>query len=102
MPSHFSHLLQSLNVNCFSVLKCLYGHQIEQCMRLGINHINKEDFLSAYYQACTETYKEETICNGFKATGLVSYNSVQVLSQFHMVTKTPTPSESSHSSQSSH
>ena len=102
MPPHSSHLLQPLDVSCFSVLKRSYGHQIEQFMRLGIDHIDKEDFLSAYYQARTETYKKDTICNGFKATGLIPYDPIQVLSKLHMVTKTPTPPGSSHGSQSSH
>ena len=102
MPPHSSHLLQPLDVSCFSVLKRSYGHQVEQYMRLGIDHIDKEDFLSAYYQARTETYKEGTIRNGSKATGLVPYDPIQVLSQLHIVTKTPTPPGSSHGSQSSH
>ena len=71
-------------------------------MRLSINDINKEDFLSIYFRARTETYKEETIRNGFKATGLMPYDPVQVLLQLHMVTKTPTPPGSSHSSQLLH
>ena len=30
-----------------------------------MDYIDKEDFLSVYYQAHTETYKGETIRNGF-------------------------------------
>ena len=100
IPPHSSHLLQPLDVSCFSILKRLYGHQIEQLIRLGVDHIDKEDFLSTYYQARTETYKEETIRNGFKATGLVPYDPFQVLSQLHIVTKTPTPPGHSHGSES--
>jgi hypothetical protein len=39
MPPHSSHLLQPLDVGCFSPMKTLYGSQIEQLMRLRINHI---------------------------------------------------------------
>ena len=70
-------------------------------MRLGIGHIDKSDFLISYHQARTETYKEDTVRNGFKATGLVPYDPIQVLSLLHMETKTPTPPGSSHGSYSS-
>ena len=102
MLSHSLHILQPLNVDCFSILKCLYSCQVEQFMRLSINHIDKPDFLILYKQACMETYKEETIHNAFKATGLVSYNSIWVLLQLHIEMKTPTPLDSSHGSQSSY
>ena len=45
-------------------------------MRLGIDHIDKPDFLILYHQACMKTYKEDTIHNGFKNTGLVLYNPI--------------------------
>jgi hypothetical protein len=48
MPPHSLHILQLLDVGCFSPLKVLYGAQIENWMRLGINHITKTEFLSAY------------------------------------------------------
>ena len=102
MPPHSSHILQPLDVGCFSVLKRSYGHQVEQLMRVGIDHIDKSDFLISYNQARTETYKEETIRNAFKASGLVPYDPIHVLSKLHMVTKTPTPPSSSHGSQSSY
>ena len=48
MPLHSLHFLQPLNVNCFLVLKCSYGHQIKQFMKYGIDFINKPDFLILY------------------------------------------------------
>ena len=97
---YFLHILQPFNVSCFSILKCLYGCQVEQFMRLGINHIDKPDFLILYKQACMETYKKEIIHNAFKATELVLYNPIQVLSQLHIEMKTSTPLDSSHNNQS--
>lgn len=73
MPPHLSHLLQPLDVSCFAVLKRSYGRLIENNMALGINHINKLDFLKAYPKARTEAYKSENIKNGFAATGLVPF-----------------------------
>jgi len=48
-------------------------------MRLGINHIDKLDFLAAYPKARLEAFKSENIKNGFAATGLVPFNPEQVL-----------------------
>lgn len=47
MPAHSSHLLQPLDIGCFAVLKRAYGQIVETKMRLGINHIDKLDFLEA-------------------------------------------------------
>ena len=70
-------------------------------MRLGINYIDKSDFLISYNQARTEAYKEDTIRNRFKATGLVPYDPIRVLSQLYIEMRTPTPPSSSHRSHSS-
>lgn len=101
MPPHSSHILQPLDVSCFSVLKRSYGRQVEQFMRRGIDFINKSDFLISYNQARTETYLPDTIRNGFKATGLVPYDLIRVLSTLQIERKTPTPPNSSHGSHSS-
>jgi len=79
MPPHSSHLLQPLDVGCFAVLKRVYGCLVEESMRLGINHIDKLDFLAAYPKARLEAFKSENIKNGFAATGLVPFNPEQVL-----------------------
>jgi hypothetical protein len=57
MPSHSSHLLQPLDVGCFAVLKRAYGRLVESKSRLGINHIDKFDFLMAYPEARADTFK---------------------------------------------
>ncbi|KKA16199.1 hypothetical protein T310_10219, partial [Rasamsonia emersonii CBS 393.64] len=44
MPPHSSHLLQPLDVSCFSPLKCLYGQKTQEMMQRGIHSIDKEDF----------------------------------------------------------
>jgi hypothetical protein len=51
MPPHSSHLLQPLDVSCFSVLKRSYGALVQEQMRAGINHIDKDDFLELYVRA---------------------------------------------------
>jgi hypothetical protein len=91
MPPHSSHLLQPLDVGCFSVLKRMYGRRVENCMRLGINHIDKMEFLPIYRQARVESLTENNIRNGFAATGLVPYDPDRVLSRLHVQIRTPTP-----------
>jgi hypothetical protein len=96
MPPYLLHLLQPLDVGCFAVLKRLYGCLVENQMRLGINHMDKIDFLLAYPQARFEAFKEASIRNGFMATSLVPYNPVHVLANLQVQFKTPTPPGSSH------
>ncbi|EED18891.1 pogo transposable element, putative [Talaromyces stipitatus ATCC 10500] len=91
MPPHSSHLLQPLDVGCFAVLKRHYGQLVEQRMRLGFNHIDKIDFLTAFPKARTMAYKAQTIRNSFAATGLVPFNPDRVLQQLNIQLKTPTP-----------
>jgi hypothetical protein len=91
MPPHSSHLLQPLDVGCFSVLKRLYGRQIETLIRNGVNHIDKQDFLKAYYTARTETMNQSNIQSSFAATGVVPYDPERVLSKLNTQLRTPTP-----------
>ncbi|KAL1983171.1 hypothetical protein VTN96DRAFT_421 [Rasamsonia emersonii] len=91
MPPHSSHLLQPLDVSCFAVLKRAYVRLMGNNMLLGINHIDKLDFLEAYPKAHTEAFKSENIKNGFAATGLVPFQPDRVLQQLNIQLKTPTP-----------
>lgn len=91
MPAHSSHIIQPLDVGCFGPLKASYGKRVESQMRLGINHINKEEFLSLYYAAHTEAMSGKNIQSGFEATGLVPFNPDYVLSTLNLVIRTPSP-----------
>ena len=51
MPSHSSHLLQPLDVACFSPLKTAYSKLVQQLACNGIFHVDKTDFLANYQQA---------------------------------------------------
>jgi hypothetical protein len=79
MPAHTSHILQPLDVSCFGPLKKAYGSQIENKMRLGINHITKEEFLPAFFTAHQQVMTIGNIASGFKATGLVPFDPERVL-----------------------
>lgn len=42
-PAHASHILQPLDIGCFSVSKKAYGGLIGEEMRNGVNSIDKDD-----------------------------------------------------------
>jgi hypothetical protein len=95
MPAHTSHILQPLDVSCFGPLKKAYGSQIENKMRLGINHITKEEFLPAFFTAHRQTMTTETISSGFRATGLAPFDPKRVLENLGPVIEaTPSPRSS--------
>jgi hypothetical protein len=91
MPPHSSHLLQPCDVVCFAVLKRIYGQLVKEKIRLGVNYIDKQEFLPLYQQARTEALHERNIRSSFAATGLVPYDSDRVLSILHAPIHTPSP-----------
>ena len=46
MPPHLSHLLQPLDISCFTPLKHYYGQKIREMVQNSIHAIDKMDFLS--------------------------------------------------------
>ena len=97
MPPHSSHLLQPLDVSCFSPLKHLYSQRVQELIQKGIYSIKKEDFLYIYPAVHQQALSSSNIKSGFAATGLVPLSSEKVLSK---LLKTPTPPSTSHSNQS--
>ena len=91
MPAHSSHLLQPLDVGCFSVLKQSYGRLVQQIISRGVNHIDKREFLPLYRQARQTALHQNNILAGFAATGLVPYSPDRVLAQLHTKYQTPSP-----------
>jgi len=78
-------------VGCFAVLKRLYFCLVEDQIRVGINHIGKFDFITAYPIARLEALIFQNIQTSFAATGLVLYNPERVLSKLDIQLRTPTP-----------
>ena len=91
MPPHSSHLLQPLDVGCFGPLKQAYGCQIEDLMRMYINHVSKLEFLCAFRAAFFASITKSNIQGGFTGAGLVPYNPERVLSKLDIKLSTPTP-----------
>jgi hypothetical protein len=90
MPPYTSHLLQPLNVGCFSPLKVAYGHQVSELARQRIFHIDKQDFLQIYPGIREIVFLEKHIQAGFRATSLVPACPDRVLSSLTVV-RTPSP-----------
>lgn len=84
MPAHASHLLQPLDVGCFSVLKRVYGALVMEEMRLGVNSIDKDDFIQLYPIAREAAFKAQTIYNSFRGTGLVPLDATSVLNKLNI------------------
>jgi hypothetical protein len=93
MPAHASHLLQPLDIGCFSVLKKAYGRETEYLIRCSITHISKTEFLSAFYAAFQATFTESNIRGGFKGTGLAPFDPEHVILKLDVQLRTPTPPE---------
>ena len=91
MPPHSSHLLQPLDVACFSPLKRVYSDEISALARSRIHHINKETFLPAFKATFSKVFTAENVRAGFRGAGLVPHNPEVVLSKLDVRLRTPTP-----------
>jgi hypothetical protein len=91
MPPHSSHLLQPLDVGCFSPLKRAYGRQVESLIRDHINHITKLEFLPAFRAAYDQSITKENICASFQGAGLVPQDPEVVISKLDIKLRTPSP-----------
>jgi hypothetical protein len=94
MPPHSSHILQPLDVGCFSPLKKAYSRQIEDMMAAHIIHITKDDFFPAFHAAFNIAMTESNIQGGFRGAGLMPFNPESVLSTLDLELRTPTPPNS--------
>lgn len=70
--------------------------------RVGIDHIDKLDFLTAYPRAREKAVNQaSTIQNGFRSTGLIPFDPTTVLAKLSIRLATPTPPPSRGSTYSS-
>ncbi|KAI1670729.1 DDE superfamily endonuclease [Pyrenophora tritici-repentis] len=91
MPPHSSHLLQPLDVSCFSPLKRAYSREVESLMRNHINYITKLEFLPAFKAAFDRAFTPANICSAFRGAGLVPLQPEAVLLKVDVQLRTPTP-----------
>jgi hypothetical protein len=65
MPAYLLYLLQPLNIGCFSLLKRVYGQQINSLVRDYINYITKLKFLPAFKAAFNLVITKDNIYASF-------------------------------------
>ena len=51
LPSHYSHLLQSLNVSIFDSLKSILSNELDHIFRTGISILQKIEWFQAFMKA---------------------------------------------------
>jgi hypothetical protein len=91
MPPHSSHLLQPLDVGCFSPLKKAYGRQVEALMRSRISHVTKLEFLPSFKRAYEAAITSRNIQGGFRGAGLAPFDPERVISTLDVKLRTPSP-----------
>ncbi|KAF7564269.1 uncharacterized protein PtrM4_153210 [Pyrenophora tritici-repentis] len=91
MPPYSSHLLQPLDVGCFSPLKRVYSREVESLIRHHINYVTKLEFLPAFKTAFDRSFTPANICSAFRGAGLIPLQLDVVLSKLDVKLRTPTP-----------
>jgi hypothetical protein len=93
LPANSSHLIHPLDVGCFSVLKRMYGRELEAFIKAHINHITKTELFIAFKAAHFNTMTIENIQAGFRGAGLIPHDPQAVISKRDVKLRTPTPTE---------
>ena len=94
MPAHSSHILQPLDVGCFSPLKKVYSRKIEDMMQTYITHITKDDFFPTFREAHFAVMTKSNIRGGFRGAGLIPFDPKRVISILDLKLHTLTPENS--------
>jgi hypothetical protein len=89
MPPYLSHILQPLDVVCFSLLKRKYSQRVRDLARRRVFYINKEGFLPAFKDAFFDVFTEAICCKAFKASRLIPLNAQVVLDYLKVRLRTP-------------
>lgn len=80
LPSHASHVLQPLDVSCFSPIKAAYRRHIELSISYDdASPIGKAMFLQTYYLARQAGLTTRTILGGWRGSGLWPVNMAKPL-----------------------
>jgi len=97
IPAHASHVLQPLDLGCFSSLKVAYRRFVgEYEAQTDASKLGKAKFLEFYAEARKISLREQCIRSGWKATGLYPKNVKKPLGSRWVVVRkrpsTPPPS----------
>jgi hypothetical protein len=89
MPPHSSHLLQPLDVGCFSPLKTAFSKQNQDLIRNHVFHVTKVDFITAFKQAFLASFTQANVEAGFRGSGLHPFDPEAVLFHLDPVPRSP-------------
>src|SRR5277367_6310351 len=81
LPSHFSHLLQPLDVRVFLPLKHTVSTQISRFIRSGVTRIQKVEWLKKFIEAREHGITKENIISGWRGASLFPENMHRILVQ---------------------
>ncbi|KAF2718032.1 DDE-domain-containing protein, partial [Polychaeton citri CBS 116435] len=92
LPPHTSHVLQPLDISCFSPLKGAIARAVDQLQTYKTQPILKQQWIKIYSQARQKALNLENITSGFRSAGLwpVSQFEVEQRLGFNQ-TFTPSP-----------
>ena len=90
---HTSHILQPLDVGVFQAYKYWHSEAIANATQTGIGKFTKIEFLHALDTIRQKTFKKQTICHGFRDTGIVPFNPQIVIEKLDDYMATPPPEE---------
>lgn len=82
LPAHTTHILQSLDVGCFSPLQSHYSKGVESFLRDTGHIINKTNFLPILYEARRQAYSSDNLKSAFLSCGFIPFNPRVVLGRF--------------------
>jgi hypothetical protein len=91
LPTYSSHLIQPLDVGCFSVLKRMYNKELEDFIKANVDYITKIEFLIAFKTAYNNIMTKSNVLGGFRGTSLVLFDPQAVISKLDIKLRTPTP-----------
>src|SRR5882757_7170022 len=80
LPAHTSHVLQPLDLGCFSSLKTAYRRLVNEYITLtDTTKVGKAAFLEFYAKARESGLREDNIRSRWRATGLYPKNVTKPL-----------------------
>jgi DDE superfamily endonuclease/Tc5 transposase DNA-binding domain/helix-turn-helix, Psq domain len=87
LPAHSSHILQPLDLSCFSILKRNYRKQIADLSHLDdAAPVKKRRFIECYNKARKVAFTDRNIRSGWKAAGVYPWNPEKGLSSSQVKT----------------
>jgi len=93
LPPHTTHMLQPLDVGCFSPLAHYYRAEVDEASQYGLHGVTKYDFVRFYSVARERAFTAANINSAFRKTGLVPLNPLVILDKLipqDQITKSPT------------